>query len=333
LGRWAVFALACILTAMAKTLYLFPTCVLLAATFVARRKLSPQLLAAGLCVVFAVGLFFLWLRHSRQVNDASYFTRGINPTTLLGFKPLITIDFYQNIGRRVLLHLMGPGGALLAGLAVMTSMARRAATARDAGFWVAVLVASVSGYLLAFAAANYPHDYYSLIVSPHACIIAGLGVAELTRRAAASRIGVARVLARPAIVVLVAAVFSAVVFVKRPRIIPDASLLELQRLSEGRFERWSFGMVFFGPDRRLPLPANVGTDMPEALYATGLRGTGRMAADGRSALAVWNEQRAHYEHLKYVVFYRLKPPPEIVRACREVIVADEAREWFAYRVE
>ena len=332
-GVWAVFALACVVTALIKTLYLFPVCVLLAATFCVRRKLSVQLLAAGICVLASTGLFFLWLRHSREVNDASWFTRGVNPTSLLGFKPLLLPAYYKELARRVLLHLMGPVGTLLAVGGLVAVFRPADGAARGARFPVVVLVASVAGYFAAFSTANYPHDYYSLIVSPYGCLIAGLGALEVARRAAETGSRWAVPLARPAFVTLLAIIASAAMFLKQPRLTPGRQMLELQRLSAGHFEPWAFAMVFAAPDPRLPMPANLGSEMPEALYATGLRGTGRLVADSSSALAFWKDHRPHYQHLQYVVFYGVTPPPEIVQSCREAIVTDPARKWFAYKVE
>jgi hypothetical protein len=332
MGSWAAFALACVITALIKTLYLFPTCMLLAATFLARRRLSARLLAAGLCMAAAVGFFSLWLRHSQHVNDASYFTRGVSPTTLIGFEALTSASYYREIARRVLVHLAGPVGTVLATIGVIAALTGRTAPASAVRFPVVLLSASVFVYFFAFPKANQ-HDYYALVMSPYACIVAGFGATEVSRRLFRGRIGWLAPFVQPAAVAIMAAVLSTAMFLKKARLAPDPAVYELQQLSEGRFERWSFGMVFVAPDPRFPIPGNIGSDVPGALYATGLRGTGRLVADGASALAVWNEQRPHYQHLKYVVFHGLNPPLEIVRACRETIVADDARKWFAYRVE
>lgn len=334
---WIGFALACAVTALIKTLYLFPTCVLLAATFLKRRKLSVSLLATGLCMILAAALFFLWLRHSRHVNDASYFTKDINPTTLLGFEPLGSFAFYKSMIRRFVLHVVGPGAALLA-VAGMIAGLRRGSTESSRFFPMAVLVTSIVGYYLFFPKANVPHDYYSLIVSPYGCLIAGFGALELARRAGTSRIRWLAPFAKPPLVALTATALSVAVFFKptivggKPRLAPAPSLQELEQLSQGRFDRWSFGMVFTAPDVGLP-PPEIPFESPQILYATGLRGSGYVVRDAQAALSVWNEKRPHYNHLKYAVFYRLNPPQEIVQAARETIVADHDRKWFAYRLE
>jgi hypothetical protein len=337
-GTWAAFALACILTALIKTLYLFPICVLVGATFLRRRKLSAPLVAAGGCLMLAATLLLLWLRHSRHVNDTFYFTRGVNPTTLLGFEPLVSSGYYKDIARRLLLHIMGPGGALLAVLAVIAVLKRKDASEHGAAFAIRVLAVSIVGYYLVFSKANAPHDYYSLVVSPYACLMAGFGVVECARRAAMSYTRWRVLLANPKIVTLTAVALSTAVFFKpaillnRSRLAPAPSLQELQQLSQGRFEPWSFGMVFLPFDSGLPSPV-IAHDAPQVLYATGLRGTGSLVPDAQWAITIWKEKRPHYKHLKYVVFYGLNPPEEIVQGTRGVIVADTDRKWFVYRVE
>jgi hypothetical protein len=337
-GTWAGFAVACIVTALVKTLYLFPLCVLLGATFLRRRKLSLSLVAAGACLIVAASLLLLWVRHSRHVNDASYFTRGVNPTTLLGFEPLGSFAFYKEIARRFLLHVMGPGGTLLAIIAVIAVLRRRDAAEGGGAFPLGVLVVSIVGYYVVFPKANAPHDYYSLIVSPYACLVAGFGALECAGLAATSHLRWHVPFANPKIITLaalplsIAMFFKPVLFHKPSRLAPASSLQELHQLSQGRFDPGSFGMVFVPFDPDLPLPT-IPFDAPHLLYATGLRGTGVQVPDVQWALAIWKEKRPHYQHLKYVVFYGLNPPEEIVRSTREVIVADADRKWFAYRVE
>jgi len=331
---WAVFLIAATITALIKALYLFPTCILLATTFLEKRRLTLRLFGAGLCLVFAGIVFFFWLRYAQRVNDASPFTRGVSATTLLGFEPLATRDFYNYLARRLLIHLIGPGGALLAIGAVLLACRKRGATggARAALLMLAV---AVLVYYPAFARAHV-HDYYSLVIVPYAAILAGFGAMRLANGLAAW-IPSVRV-ASPALVAAFAALLSCVVFLKpfllgpRPRLSPGPEWLELQRLSAGQFERWSFGMVFVAPDPRLPVPTNLGTDIPEGLYAAGLRGTGHLVASSDAALALWREKRPHYRNLKYVVFFGLEPPLEIVRACGEVIARDEQQKFFACRV-
>ena len=95
-------------------------------------------------------------------------------------------------------------------------------------------------------------------------------------------------------------------------------------------DRWTYGMVFSTPGK---VSAPSGSDAPGLLYATGLMGTGRVLDNEAQALAVWREQRPHYQNLKYVVFYGLKPSAEIVEQCGQVVVRDEARQIFAYEVK
>ena len=334
-GTWFAFALACLVTALIKPLYLFPVCVLLGGTFIVERRLSAALVGSGICIGISTGIFLLWLRYAQSVNNASWFTRGISATTVVGFEPLLTAAFYDEIARRMALHLTGPAGALLAILGTVVHL-RRGGTRGSGSFFVAVLVVSTFGYLLLFPIANR-HDYYSLVLSPYGCVLGGLGAVEVFRRLAIPRLHAAWLL-KPPILAAAAVAVSLFVFLKpgivskQHRIAPNRYLVELARLSEGRFEPYSFGMVFVAPDPTLPVPGNIGADMPEALYATRLRGTARLVTNSASALTIWNTIAPHYRHLKYVVFYGVQPPAEIVQSSREVIASDDVREWFAYRL-
>lgn len=326
LKGWAALILICVTTALVKPLYLFPTCMLLAAVVVKSRKISGTVVKVGACVVLAVAIFFIWLRHSQQINNASFFTRGISATTVLGVRMLASLDFYEEVARRVLLHLAGPVGSLLAVWAIICAVKR---SNREMAFWVMLLAGIVGGYFIAFSTANR-HDYYSLVVSPYASVLAAFGAAKLCEL---RFINLGWLSARTLFVGVIAAAISTATFLKKPRLAPNGRMLELQELSKGRFERWSFGMVFIAPDPRLPMPGNIGAHVPDALYATGLRGTGRLVTNSASALAIWREQRPFYRHLKYVVFYGLRPPTEIAQSCREILADDPTREWFACRVE
>lgn len=329
---WLVFLVASVITALIKVLYLFPICVLMAATVLQRRKLSVRLVGTGLGLSVAGIAFWTWLAHARQVNDESYFTQQINATVLLGFKPLSTWAFYQEMARRLAVYLAGPLGMLLAVFAVQSAFSIRGPRQSSARFSLAVLACCVAGYLLAFPKVNLPHDYYSLMVSPYFCLLAGFGVGEMASRAARQS-GWKVWFGNAGIVVLIVVAVSTGFFFRQPRLQPDPRLLDLQQRSQAVFEPWSFGMVFTAPDPRLPLPPNIGSEQPEALYATRLRGTGHLVADSPAALAIWQAKRPHYKNLKYVVFYGLTPPPEIVAACRETIVSDNANKWHAYRVK
>lgn len=329
-ATWCILVLACACTALIKTLYLFPTCLLLAATFLARRKVSARMVGIGLCIVLGVGLFALWLKHGRQINDSSYFTRGVNPTTLLGFGPLASPAFYDVIARRFFIHIAGPGGSLLA-LAALSWVILRPGdeSARAARFPLVVLLGTVVGYWACFAKVNFPHDYYSLIVSPFGCLLAAAGAGavarQVTRRwpaeawSARATVGVAG---------LVAAMSIGWFFYRAP-LRPNPELVRLENLIRDRIERHSFGMVFAGPDMPLPVHA----DSPALLYAAGVRGTGRTVPDPAGAVALWREFRPHYRHLRYVVFYKLSPPDEITRDCDTRVIDDPANRLVVFAVK
>jgi hypothetical protein len=279
----------------------------------------------------AAGFFVLWLFHGREINDRSYFTRDVSATTLIGFKPLLLPDFYTGVIRRILIHLAGPGAAAIAAVGIIVATFFRPGSDREIGLSLAVLSISVFVYYIVFAKANYPHDYYSLIICPHACMLAGFGVAEVASKAAYGRRHAFFNVLFATITIVVTAI-SLLVFLKKPRLAPDPRLVDLQRLSAGKFEHFAYAMVFVAPDPSLPIPGNVGTDMPQALYATGLRGTARLVVDPKAALAIWTELRPNYRSLRYALFYGLAPPSEIVHECREIIAADEEKKWFACRI-
>lgn len=323
---WVVFFVACVVTALIKTLYLFPTCVLLAATFFQQRRLSMKLVGAGCGVALGAGVFFIWLRHGRQINDASWFTRGVNPTVLLGLEPLLSASFHITMIKRVLLHLAGPLAGILAAWGALSAFRGRDEQARSARFAVAVMLVSVAGYWLAFAKVNFPHDYYSLVVLPYFCMAAGFGAGELARLATTQSLFARATWLRPLTVGALAGLLSIAAFARAKPLTPTPALVELMQACAGRMDRWTYGMVFATPSKVL---APSGSDAPGLLYATGLMGTGRLLDNEAQVLAVWREQRPHYKNLKYVVFYGLKPPSEIVEQCGQVVLRDEARQIFA----
>ena len=326
---WVWFLVACVVTALIKTLYLFPTCVLLAATLFQHRRLSGKLIGTGCGIALGAGVFFIWLRHGRQINDASWFTRGVNPTVLLGFEPLLSASFHITMIKRVLLHLAGPLAGMLAAWGAWSALRGRDEQARSARFAVAVMLTSVAGYWLMFAKVNFPHDYYSLVVLPYFCMAAAFGAEELARLARARPLFARAAWLRPLTVGALAGLLSIATFARAKPLTPSPSLVELMQACAGRMDRWTYGMVFSTPSKGT---APSGSDAPGLLYATGLMGTGRVLDNEAQVLAVWREQRPHYQNLKYIVFYGLTPPAEIVDQSSQVVVRDEARQIFAYQL-
>jgi 4-amino-4-deoxy-L-arabinose transferase-like glycosyltransferase len=327
---WIWFLVACVVTALIKALYLFPTCILLAATLIVQRRVSMRLIGSACGVALGAGMFLLWLRHGKQINDDSWFTRGVNPTVLLGIEPLFSANFHITMIKRLLLHMAGPLAAILAAWGAWSVMMGRDPNTPSARFPIAVMLVSVAGYWLAFAKVNLPHDYYSLVVLPYFCMAAGFGAGELARLAS-KRCRLARATwIRPLTVGALAGLLSIATFVRAKPLTPSAALVELLHACAGKLDRWNYAMVFASPSKG---SSPSGSDAPGLLYATGLMGTGRIVDNELQALAVWREQRPHYQNLKYVVFYGLNPPAEIVEQCGPIIVQDDARQIFAFELK
>ena len=243
--------------------------------------------------------------------------------SLLGASQLVSLQFYRTMGKRLLVELAGPAGGVLAllGWGLVLLGRSRSEWTKVKGAML-VFLTSVCFYWLTFADIVLPHDYYSLVMSPFVCIPAGFACKRISARLFVAD---TNVLACGALVLATGvAVLSVALFLRRGGTPAAPVLTEFQQLTQGRFERWSFGMIFVSTDR---FPVG-----PSILYAAGLRGTGLSVKDETQAVDLWNKWRPQYQHLKYVVFYGLEPPESIVKAYREVI-RDRTRGLFAYRVD
>jgi 4-amino-4-deoxy-L-arabinose transferase-like glycosyltransferase len=328
--RYCLFcALAC-LTALIKALYLFPVIVALglAGLLDGKRVWRP---VAGMlaCLALAGFGFLLWSRHASHTNNASFFTAGTIPTTLLGFSALSTPAWYIMIAKRLLGGCVGP----IAGVLVVASWGWSVfdvARSRAIGAHRLMLstLLSTAGYWVAFANINFPHDYYSLITIPFLSVAAAATIGRLC-----SVVGSAT--ARPAVagmllllLGLATATASTAFFYTRMGFHQSPELLTLQQQAGGTFSRWEYAMMFV-QQRKAPgvTPLN---EFPAGLYALGLRGTGKAVVDARQATEIWRRYLPHYRHLRYVIFFGLPPVPEITNDFPKTVVSNEQAEIYGF---
>lgn len=324
--RWALLTLLCVLTALVKALYLFPLCVLMAGTAIRDRTVRANLVRVSFSMALAGAAFLAWNRYSASVNDSSFFTRGINPTSLLGLSQLGEIAFYRTAARRLVLELLGPAGGILAVVGWVVAVLPRSRAEGLDKFFLIVCGFSVFGYWLVFANITHPHDYYSLIALPFAALPAGAACALVGA-------GWARLLKSPqggGLAVCACAVLAALAgiaaFFAREGARAYPSLIHFEQLCAGRFARWEYAMIFIGPEQTpggAPLH-----EAPAMLYAAGLRGTAQVVSGPAQAQEQWRLLRPHYRNLRYVIFFGLPAPEEIARDAGNLLVREE-RDGFA----
>ena len=328
-GRWCWFSFLCVLTALLKALYLFPVCVMMVFVLLRERAFGRDLLKVTVSMGFAGAAFFAWNYYATQVNDTSPFTSGVRPTSLLGSSQLLELTFYRRAARRILIDLLGPVGGLLAVGAWVAAMLPRTRINLDARIFLLFCGLSVGGYWVAFANITIPHDYYSLIALPLIALPAGVASAWLGGKLASSLAAPrwSSLMVRPP--ATLGGLAAVAVFLGRGGTAASPGYLEMARLSAGRFTPWEYAMIFVTPDRSPGGPPI--HDSPAMLYAAGVRGTGQAVSGPAEALQQWRRFRPHYRNLRYVIFFGLPAPKEIVEAGR-LMIHDEQKRFSAFEL-
>jgi len=325
---WLLFFIFSLVSGMVKPLYLFGVCVLIGVKFLATRRFTSPIIKASLTMLVVGAIFFAWNSYAVRVNDASFFTRDIRATMLLGFSELFTFAFVRRLGRWVLMDMLGPiGGVGIIGSFLLFFLPKSRVTS-DQRLFLLTCLASVFAYWASFAHITFFHDYYSLIVVPFCAMACGITVVAAARELAGRPKGVAAGEALAAAFITLAAVGSLAFFTQARGFSPDNDAVDFARLSKGRFDRFSFAMIFIGPEKTpggVPL-----ADAPAMLYGAGLRGTANVVSDSKQALDQWRHLRPHYQSLRYVIFFGLVPPPEIEAEAGVPIVQDAVNQYTVF---
>jgi len=328
-GRWlcfAAFATTSWLAVMIKALYLWPAVLLFAQAWLARRfKWNAWMIRVLAWFALSGVCFLAWNHYAARVNDASLFTRGVRPTSLLGMSALLSPEFYRGqIIQRPKVWLGIPGAVLyLVGLW---------AAWRDRSKWrstsMALLILIPPTYLLVFSNINKPHDYYQLIITPFLAIVAGYGLRRLLAQGAlAEARASARLAAAGAVGLLVAAgVFTYLVWFHMPR--RDAQRERLEQLCAGKVQPWAPGMVFVAYQIS---GAPLHQDVPEFLYAAKLWGYGRTVASVADAKLLFDKYAPAFPRLDSVVFYGTDCPAWMPAKQFRLAVMDDSNRFYLFQ--
>lgn len=326
----AAFLACCLVGGLIKPLYLFPTGIAGLCWLVEHRRLTPRSIAFGVILLISAGAILAWNHAAMMANDASPFTRGLRPTSLLGFSRVADPLFLRRVARFVMFDTLAPMGGLLAltgwGWLVLGWRSLEANRRQ----LLAITGVGVFGYWFSFANIVYPHEYYSLITVPFCAVAAAIG-ATLLGEAIVRRLpgcGKASIVAGG--IAILGAVVALVRFYSDGGILPTPEAERFGRLTMGRFAHGSFAMIFVSPDHS---PGGTpGSEAPAMLYAAGLRGSGYVVADAGQALERWSTLRPLYQHLRYVVFYGVPVPEEIAREGGKVIAEVPAERFKAFEL-
>jgi len=321
-----VFAVAAFLTALIKALYLWPAVLLLGQYWWTKRFRFDRRMVQVIAVFALAGISFLmWNAYATRVNDLSPFTRGVKPTSLLGFSVLLTSDFYNEL----LLHRpkrwLGALGILfyLFGLVAL----RKEKWTRPGLSSVFLIFVIPPTYLLAFANINRPHDYYQLIITPFLALASAYGLVQAVSYCARKPVPMPRVFASAGVIVFIlASVFTYVVWMRAPNL--DAEVLKFEKLCAGKFEPRRPGMVFVS---RAISSRNPNSYVPEYVYAANLWGFGRVVEDAAGARAEFEELGPAFSELDFVVFYGTEFPSWFPLTSFSIYLRDDQARLYAFR--
>jgi hypothetical protein len=321
-----LFGMITTATALIKALYLWPAVLLLAVHFFQRGfRFDARTLKITFLFGFAGVLFIAWNKYASHINNLSPISRGVQPTSLLGFDSLLTLGFYQEeilhrprmwLGLSALFYPLG----VWAGIKLWPN-------ARKSMYWFFVLVPPT--YLILFANINYPHDYYQLIITPFLAVTSAFGAAFVGRSlcsrffpGAQKFLGI--VLAAGLIILWSAPVYR--LWLKRP--VLDPLLLQFEKLAAGKFEKGATGMLFVSTNA---IQAANGTYIPGYQYAAGLWGYGRAVNTDSEAKAQFQEFSPGFSRLDYLVFYGMPPPDWTAALSFHLTSGNSTNQLFIYR--
>lgn len=327
--RWLAFGVATILTAMIKALYLWPAVLLLTVRLFNRRFRPDARLGAIIGIFGLSGVCFLaWNRYASSINDASIFTRGVKPTTLLGISALLSPEYYEELVLHRSKRLLGGFGMLFFPLGLWAAWAERSRGEISRRLWLLILIPPT--YLAAFSNINFPHDYYQLIIAPFLAIPPAYGLVWLGRRwlttnskaLVAWRTG----LVISGLVLIVSASFTYRYWYHMPK--ADPLVLRFEKLCAAKFEAHRPAMVFVAREVTVSPPA---ADIPEFIYAANLWGFGHIVEQVGETHPLFEQFSPGFTNLEYLVFYGMTCPDWVPTNQFKLEVEDDQNRLFAFR--
>jgi len=328
-GPILLFALMTCLTALIKALYLWPAVLLfLFALWRRRFKLDVRLVSVGAIFAFAGLLFFAWNLHAVRVNNEAPFTRGVNPTTLLGVSALLKPSFYLDMLVRRPKLWLGVLGALLYPVGVLAAFKDRASTARTSALLLLFLIPPT--YLILFSSINSPHDYYQLIIAPFLATASAIGLVWLLARRPHSAPTWDRFREfAPALalgLLILAAPVTYLFWKHQPQC--DISVLAVEKLCAGKFDPWAPAMMFVDAKTS---SRSLGSYTPEFLYAARIWGYASAVDNAESAKGLFETFGSGCHGLRYLVFYGTACPHWPLAAGFQLESSDNTHQLHVFK--
>ncbi len=326
---FAVFAMAALLTALIKALYLWPAVLLLGQHLLARRGRVDRKIAQIIAVFALAGICFLaWNVHAMRVNDLSPFTRGVKPTSLLGFSALLDPEYYRDLFLHRTKRWLGAIGILFYVLGAVVLWLQRKNSSDGKALFLFFMIPPT--YLVCFANINRPHDYYQLVITPFLAIIAASGVVWLGKllipRVAHTKTVERGLLASAATLFVMVSAVTLLVVMRHPNL--DPGLIQFEKLCAGKFEPRRPAMVLVN---RRTANRNPNSYIPEFIYAAHLWGFGHTVEDDLDARRYFDELAPAFSKLDYVVFYGTPFPTWIPQKEYREFLHDDEHRLYVFR--
>ena len=322
-----LFFIAALITALIKALYLWPAVLLLAQQVLLRRFSLDSRVWTAIATFACAGICFLaWNYHAMRVNNETLFTRGINPTSHLGFSALLVPEFYREFLLSRPLRWLGVIGGLLYLGGLAAAWVERKDKAQWRSFLLIFLIPPT--YIALFSDINRPHDYYQLIITPFLAMISAFGAAKCFSFAFQALPRWIRLkctaLAFSAALFAVASIVTYHLWMRAPKL--DEPLIFFGKLVAGKFEANSPAMVFVSTKKS---GYGSGWYIPQYIYAANLWGYGRVVVDAQHARRYFDEISEAFPKLNYLVFYGMKRPDWIPESFVEKFT-DDQHELFVF---
>ncbi len=327
--RFTVFAVATLLTALIKTLYLWPVVCLVAWQVAARRlRINAQWIRVGIVFAIAGVCIVLWSMHVAKANSVSPVFRGAKLSAHIGFAELLRPEFYLEQVIRRPKTWVGVTGVLLFPLGLLAGWLERKDRQRAIALLVLALVPPT--YLVVFAHINQPHDYYQLIITPFLAVVSANGARWLLDRVTRVTTG-SRTFQRIAwtaagAVLIAAGPLHYLAWKKQPHLLPE--LVRFQQYCAGKFIPNSSALFFASPEAS---GLHSESYPPEYLYALQLWGYGRIVDDLAAARRYYDEFAPPFPKLDYVVFYGLARPEWMPAEEFHLAMSDDEKRFYVFR--
>lgn len=285
-------------------------------------------------VVFIIFLsagitFLLWNYHAGKVNQMSFFTQGVKPTTHLGILEAATFPFYAKMAERFFIAWVGPMGAIFlfyVFIYFVVNIKKPEIRGRILLFFIIPVC-----YLLLFADINYPHTYYQLILAPFLSSLAGFGLSNLINsiKKCQPRIRIIKVQKYIHLVLISVAIISSLgvyFYLWKPYEL-NTNVVNFDKLSSQKYDRWSYAIIFVNAG----LPGS--NSSPAFLYAGGLQGVARTVNNINDAYNIFVTIQPHFDELSYLIFYGLDYPYWVKSYNMEDYIIDPQNKYYSFRTK